>query len=74
MFVIPFHLASNVTKLNIILVLKSRRKKFGPIFKELLNFLVLPKKLSLSSQKYGLGIRDPGSGKNLFRIPDPGVK
>jgi hypothetical protein len=29
-------------------------------------------KLSLSSQKYGFGIRDrdPGSGKNLFRIPD----
>jgi hypothetical protein len=24
--------------------------------------------------KYGFGIRDPGSGKNLFRIPDPGVK
>jgi hypothetical protein len=32
------------------------------------------KKLSLSSQKYGFGIRDPGSGKNLFRILDPGVK
>jgi hypothetical protein len=31
-------------------------------------------KLSLSSQKYGVGIRDPGSGKNLFRTPDPGVK
>jgi|LakMenE01Jun11ns_1017448.scaffolds.fasta_scaffold7811457_1 hypothetical protein len=30
------------------------------------------KKLSLSSQKYGFGIRDPE--KNLFRIPDPGVK
>jgi hypothetical protein len=30
--------------------------------------------LSLSSQKYGFGIRDPGSGKTLFRIPDPGVK
>jgi hypothetical protein len=28
--------------------------------------------LSLSSKKYGFGIRDPGSGKNLFRIPDPG--
>jgi hypothetical protein len=27
-----------------------------------------------SSQKYGFGIRDPGSGKNLFRIPDPRVK
>jgi hypothetical protein len=22
----------------------------------------------------GFGIRDPRSGKNLFRIPDPGVK
>jgi hypothetical protein len=22
----------------------------------------------------GPGIQDPGSGKNLFRIPDPGVK
>jgi hypothetical protein len=31
-------------------------------------------KLSLSSQKCGFGIRDPGSGKNLLRIPDPGVK
>jgi hypothetical protein len=30
--------------------------------------------LSLSSQKYGFGIRDPGSGKNIFRIPDPEVK
>jgi hypothetical protein len=31
-------------------------------------------KFSLGSQKYGFGIRDPGSRKNLFRIPDPGVK
>jgi hypothetical protein len=23
---------------------------------------------------FGSGIRDPGSGKNLFRIPDPEVK
>jgi hypothetical protein len=32
--------------------------------------------LSLSSQKYGFGIQDLGSrsGKNLFQIPDPGVK
>jgi hypothetical protein len=43
------------------------KKKIVPIFKELHNFL--PKKLSLSSQKYGFGIRDPE--KNLFRIPDP---
>ncbi len=32
----------------------------------------LPKYVSLTSQKYGFGIRDPGSGKNLFRLPDPG--
>jgi hypothetical protein len=48
------------------------KKKFGPIFQELLKFL--PKELSPSPQKYGFGIRDPGSRKNLFRIPDPGVK
>jgi hypothetical protein len=41
---------------------------------------LLPQKLSISSQKYGFEIRDPGSGKNLFQvlgskrhwIPDPG--
>ncbi len=72
--VITFYVATNFTKLQIILVLKCGRKKFGPIFKELQNFL--PKKLSISSQNMGLGseIWDPGSGKNLFRIPDPGVK
>ncbi len=33
------------------------KKKFGTIFKELYNFL--PQKLSLSSQTYRFGIRDP---------------
>jgi hypothetical protein len=28
----------------------------------------------LSYQKYGFGIRDPGSGKNLFRALDPESK
>jgi hypothetical protein len=46
------------------------KKKIWPILKKLYNFL--PKKLSKSSQKYWLGILDPE--KNLFRIPDPGVK
>jgi hypothetical protein len=69
-FVKPFFVATNFTKLNIILFLICWRKKFGPIFQELLKFL--PKKLSPSPQKYGFGIRDPE--KNLFRIPDPGVK
>ncbi len=69
-----FHL----TKLKIILFLKRWRKKCGSVFKELLNFLVLPKRLSLSSQKYGFGIRDPektysGSriqGSKRHRLPD----
>jgi len=33
-----------------------------------------PQNILLSSQKNGLGIRDPGSGKNLSRITDLGVK
>jgi hypothetical protein len=66
-------------KIEIILhvFLKCRRKKFGPKIIEL-----LPRKLSLSSQKMGLGsgIRDPGSqthfgsqilGSKRHRILDP---
>ncbi len=48
------------------------KKKFGPIFKELLNFL--PKILSLSSQKYGFGIRNLRSRVRKKPIPDPGSR
>ncbi len=42
------------------------------IWANLQRIIGLPtQKLSLSSQKW---VWDPGSGKNLFRIPDPGVK
>jgi hypothetical protein len=68
--VITFYVATNFTKLFSFEVLK---KKFWANFQRIVE-LFLPKKLSISSQKYGFGIRDPGSGKNLFRIPDPGVK
>jgi hypothetical protein len=34
-FVITFYVATNFTKLHIILILMCWRKKFGPIFKEL---------------------------------------
>jgi hypothetical protein len=63
-----FFLATNFAKFKIILFLKCCRKKFGPVFKELQH--ILPKNLSRSSQKYGFGIRDPGSGRKP--IPDPG--
>jgi hypothetical protein len=48
------------------------KKKIGANFQKIV--ALLPKILSLSSQKDGFGIRYPGSAKNLFRIPDPGVK
>ncbi len=59
--VIPFFVATNFTKFKIILFLNSNYRTF------------YPQKLSLSSQNMSLGsgIRDSGSGKNLFRIPDP---
>jgi hypothetical protein len=68
-FVKPFFVATNFTKLNIILFLICWRKNFGPIFQELLKFL--PKKLSPSRQKYGFGIRDPGSE---IRDPRSGIR
>jgi hypothetical protein len=49
-----------------------KQQQIGPIFKELENFL--PKKLSLSSQKYGFGIRGPGSEIRKKPIPDPGSR
>ncbi len=70
--VIPFYVATNFTKLKIILVLKCWRKKFGSIFKGLYNFL--PKKLSLSCQTCRFGIRDPRSGIRKKPIPDPGSR
>jgi hypothetical protein len=50
------------------------RKKFGPIFQELLKFL--PKPLSPSPHNYGFGIRDPRSGIRdpEKTIPDSGSR
>ncbi len=49
-------------------VSESEEKNLGKFSKYYITFY--PK----NCQKYGFGIRDSGSGKNLFRIPDPGVK
>ncbi len=69
-FVKHFFVATNFPKCKIILFLNCSR--FGPNFKELLNFS--PKKLSLSSQKYEFRIRDPRSGIRNKPIPDPGSR
>ncbi len=51
---------------------KAEEKNLGQFSK---NFFY-PKNCHLALKHMGLGsgIRDPGSGKNLLRIPDPGVK
>ncbi len=41
-------------------------------FQRIIDFFT--QKLSISSQKYGFGIRDPRSGIRKKSIPDPGVK
>jgi hypothetical protein len=61
------------TKFKIILFLKYWRNKFGPIFKELKNFL--PQKI-VTKLSMGLGseIWDPEKTYSGSRIQDPGVK
>ncbi len=44
------------------------KKKIRANFQRIVE--IFTQKLSLSSQKYGFGIRDPRSGKNLFWIRD----
>jgi len=53
------------------------KKKIWPNFPRIIE--VFTQKIVTKPSKIwvwdpGSGIRDPGSGKNLFRIPDPGVK
>ncbi len=72
----PFFVATNFTKLDIILFLIYWRKKFGLIFQELLKFL--PQKLSPSPQK----VISKKTRKNYFLLrtkragpnPDPVVR
>jgi hypothetical protein len=53
------------------------KKKIGANFQRIIE-LFTQKIVSKLSKIWvwdpGSEIRDPGSGKNLFRIPDPGVK
>jgi hypothetical protein len=66
-FVKPFFVAKNFTKLNFIFdVLK---KKIWPNFSRIIE--VFTQKIVTKPSK--IWVWDPGSGKNLFRIPDPGV-
>jgi hypothetical protein len=66
-----FFCSQKYHKLKIILFLS--RKNCGPILKKIIE-LFTPKNVIKLSKRYVFGIQDPGSGKNQFRIPDPGVK
>ncbi len=68
-FVKPFFVATNFTKLNIIFF-DMLKKKICPNFPRIIE--VLTQKIVTKPSK--IWVWDPGSGKNLFRIPDPGVK
>jgi hypothetical protein len=48
------------------------KKKILAIFQRITELFT--QKIVTKLSKYGFGIRDPRSGKNLSRIPDPGVK
>jgi hypothetical protein len=59
---IPFFGATNCIKLKLFLTVEE--KNLGQFSK---SYRTIPKKLSLSSQKYGFGIQ----GSKKHRIPDP---
>ncbi len=67
----PFFVFHKIVNYFIFEMLK---KKVCPNFQRIIYGNFLPKKLSLSSQKYGFGIRDPRFGIRKKPIPDPGVK
>ncbi len=72
-FYIPFNVATNFTKLNFEVL----KKKIWPNFQRIIALFtqkIVTKLLKIWVWDPGSEIRDPGSGKNLFRIPDPGVK
>jgi hypothetical protein len=72
--VIPFYVATNFTKLKIILVFKTLKIKIWVNFQRIFTQKIVTKLSKIWVWDPGSGIRDPGSGKNLFRIPDKGIK
>jgi hypothetical protein len=65
----PFYVATKFNKIVNYFSFEVLKKKIWANFQR-----ILPKKLSKSSSKYGLGIRDPRSGIRKKPIPDPGSR
>jgi hypothetical protein len=69
--VIPFFGVINFTKLNYF-IFEMLKKKIWAKFQKIIE--LFNQILSLSSQKYGFGIRDSRSGIRKKPIPDPGSR
>jgi hypothetical protein len=54
-----------------IITVEAEEKNLGQFSK---NYRTLKPKLSISSQKYGVGIQDPRSAIRKKPIPDPGFR
>ncbi len=73
--VIPFFVATNLTKLKIIVFFEMlKKKKLDQFSQNYRTFYPKNCHYALKNMGLGSGIRDPGSGKNIIRIQDPGVK
>jgi hypothetical protein len=70
-----FYVARKYKKIVNYFIFEVLQKKFFANFHRIIELFT--KKIcqkALQNMVLGSGIRDPGSGKNPFRIPDPGVK
>jgi hypothetical protein len=69
-FISFFFGAINFTKLNYYFIFEMLKKKIWANFQRIIELFTKNIVTKLSK----IWVWDPGSGKNLFRIPDPGVK
>jgi hypothetical protein len=71
----PFYVATKFNKIvNYFSFEVLKKKNLGQFSKNYRTFYQKNGQKALQNMVLGSGIRDPGSGKNPFRIPDPGVK
>ncbi len=75
--VIPFLCSHKFHKIENYFSFEVLKKKIWVIFQRIIELFtqkIVTKLWKIWVWDPGSWIRDPGSGKNLFRIPDPGVK
>ncbi len=71
---VPFYWSHKCHKIELFYFWNVEEKNLGQFSKNYRTFYPKNCHQALKNMGLGSGNRDPGSGKNLFRIPDPGVK